>query len=78
MEVVEPRTVHRHISAIPAEVVVIRDDIGDMDNVRVHWTHGKHCHCSKTGVIHLMDQVVENMVVLNKVRILSVVHCDLV
>jgi len=58
VEVVHPRTVHGYVSAVPSEVMVVRDHIRNLDVRIVNITHGYHRDRGQSRVIHLMNHVI--------------------
>ena len=67
VELIEPRSVHSGIATVPTEVVVVGNEIGDLDIGVVHLAHRNCSDGGKTGLIHLVNEVVEYTVVLEKV-----------
>ena len=78
MELIEPGAVHGGIAAVPTEVMVVGNGIGDVDILLIHIAHGNNCHGGGTGLVQLVAQIVENMVVLQQIGILGILHGDLV
>ena len=65
VELVEPGAVHGGVAAVPAEVVVIGDHIGDVDIALIHAAHGNTGHGGQTGLVPVVAEVVEDVVVFD-------------
>ena len=78
VELVEPRTVHVCCSTVPTEVVVVGNNVRNLKIRRLHGTHGNRCDSGKSCLIHFVNEVVEDSVVLKEIRILIALHCNLV
>ena len=58
VELIEPRTVHGRIAAVPAEIVVVGNNVGDEQVRIVHLAHGNSRDSGKTCLIHLVNEIV--------------------
>ena len=66
MELVEPGAVVIQFAAVPAEVMVIADGVGD-GNILVMGGGGGHgCHGGKSGLVHSVAEVIEHFVIVYK------------
>ena len=78
MELVEPGAVHGGIAAVPAEVVVVADGVRDVDIVLIHGAHAENRHGGQTGLVQLVGQIVQDVVVFQQVLVAGAVHGDFV
>ena len=69
VEVVEPGAVHIGLTAVPTEVVVVGYNVGNLDIGIVDLTHRNRCNSGATGIVHLVAEVVKNVVVLDKIGV---------
>ena len=69
VELIEPRAVHSGIAAVPAEVVVVGNHVGNLKIGIVHLAHGNSRNSSLSGAVHLVAEVVQNSVVLQKILV---------
>ena len=67
MELIEPGTVHRGFSAVPAEVMVIGYYIGNEQIGVIHLAHRDRRNGGKAGLIHFVAEIVEDAVVFHKI-----------
>ena len=67
MELIEPGTVHRGFSAVPAEVMVIGYYIRNEQIGVIHLAHRDRRNGGKAGLIHFVAEIVEDAVVFHKI-----------
>ena len=67
VEFIKPGAVHCRIAAVPAEIVVVGYNVGNLNVRLIHAAHRNARHSGKTCLIHLVAEVVEYIVVFNEV-----------
>ena len=66
---VKPRAVHRGIATVPTEVVVVGNNVGNLEIGVVHLTHRNSSDGGKSGLIHLVNEIIEYLVIFKKIVI---------
>ena len=58
VELIEPGAVHMGLAAVPTEVVVVGNNVGDLQIGIVHLAHGNGSDGGLAGFVHFVDEVV--------------------
>lgn len=66
VEVVQPRTIVLHPAAIPAEIVVVADNVSDVVHGAFHRSHGHMGNGGQTCGVQFLGQSVELLVVFHQ------------
>ena len=78
MELVEPGTVSFDGAAVPAEIVVVADSVGDGNVGVVGGTGRDSCHGGQAGLVHLVNQCVQLLMVVDDIGFIDAVGIDLI
>ena len=78
VEVIKPRPVHRSISAVPSEIVVVGYYVRDLDVRIVYAAGGKTCDGSQACLVHFVNQIVQDPVIFQKILIGLAAHGDFI
>ena len=69
VELVKPRAVHRGITAVPTEVVVVGNDVGYLEVGIVHLAHRNCRDGCQAGLVHFVNEVVQNVMVFKQILV---------
>ena len=74
MELIEPRPVHIGLAAVPTEIVIVRQNVGNPDILLARVAHTEHRYCGGARRVDFMHQIIEHAVIFDKRRIRRTVH----
>ena len=69
VELIKPGAVHSGVAAVPTEIVVVGNHVGDPEIGIVHLAHRNSRDGGQTCLIHLVAEVVEDSMVFKKILI---------
>ena len=69
VELIKPGAVHGGLAAVPTEIVVIGHHIRDLQIGVIHLAHGHSRNGSQAGLVHLVAEVIQDTVILQKIVI---------
>ena len=78
VEFIQPGAGHARLAAVPAEVQVVADHVGDAHDGVVDGAHGHAGHDGGPGGVHLMGHIIQDMVILQHVVVGGGHHGDFV
>ena len=78
MKLIKPWAILLHMSAVPAEIEVIGYRIRNLDNGIGDFAGSKIRHSGQPGLVHFMHQLIQALVVFQKICILTLNHGDLI
>ena len=78
VELVKPGAVVLQLAAVPAEVMVVGNGVGDLDVLVMGGCGGDSSHGGQTGGVHLMAEVIEHVVVVQNSGVRVSTGVDLV
>lgn len=63
MELIEPRPVHIGLAAVPTEIVIVRQNVGNPDILLARVAHTEHRYCGGARRVDFMHQIIEHTVI---------------
>ena len=78
VELIVPSSILVKASAVPTEIMVVGYHVGDVNVLFINIAHGDTSYRCGTGLVHLVNKVVELVMVGDQIGIFRAVHRDLV